>query len=557
MEGFFLKKGLLCFSITMVLILLSSVVMAEKVDLVILHTNDTHSRLEEGSYAGMGFAKISTLVENFRSESENVLVLDAGDTFHGQTIANLVRGESVVKIMNKIGYDAMVPGNHDFNYGQERLLELEEMADFTILATNVKKGDNSLLDAYLIKDVAGVRVAIFGLATPETTYKTHPNNVKGLDFVDPVAIARESVSELDGKADIIIALTHLGISEGSEYTSKRIAEEVDGIDLIVDGHSHNDLEEGLMVNDTLIVMAGEYDKNLGKVTLTLEDGQLINKSAELVSKEAANEVVEDQEIINLLAEIKDGIEEITSVVVGNTSVILDGERENVRSKETNLGNLITDAMLDAVDVDCAITNGGGIRSSIAAGEITKGDVITVLPFGNFLVVKELSGSVILNAIEHAIAAYPAKEGKFPQVAGLNFIFDPSRPAGERVLEIEIAGETVDYNKNYLLATNDFMAAGGDGYTMFQESAIVQEAGSLEEVVMDYISKRGIVNPKIEGRILTVEEVDGFFKYTVQQGDTLSEIAALFDVSVDEISESSKIDDSDWIVVGQELLIPQN
>ena len=541
------------FSIIMVLILMSSVVMAEKLDLVILHTNDTHSRLEEGSYAGMGFARISSLVEKYRSKNDNVLVLDAGDTFHGQTIANLVEGESVVKIMNKIAYDAMVPGNHDFNYGQERLLELEEIADFSILATNVKRGEDSLLDAYLIKDIGGVRVAIFGLATPETTYKTHPNNVKGLDFVDPVAVARESVSELEGKVDIIIALTHLGLSEASEYTSKKVAEEVDGIDLIVDGHSHNNLDQGLMVNDTLIVMAGEYDKNLGKVTLTLEDGQLINKSAELISKEAASEIVEDQEIIDLLGEIKAGNEEITSVVVGNTSVVLDGERENVRSKETNLGNLIT----DAVAVDCAITNGGGIRASIVAGEITKGDVITVLPFGNFLVVKELSGSIILDAIEHAIAAYPAKEGKFPQVAGLNFIFDPSRPADERVLKLEIAGKAVDYNKNYLLATNDFMAAGGDGYTMFQDSAIVQEAGSLEEVVMDYISKKDTVNPKIEGRILTVEEVDGFFKYTVQQGDTLSEIAALFDVSVDEISESSKIDDSDWIVVGQQLLIPQN
>ncbi len=170
--------------------------------------------------------------------------------------------------------------------------------------------------------------------------------------------------------------------------------------------------------------------------------------------------------------------------------------------------------------------------------------------------KELSGSAILDAIEHGIAAYPAKEGKFPQVGGLNFIFDSSRPAGERVLELKIDGQAVDYNRKYLLATNDFMAAGGDGYTMFQESAIVQEAGGLE-VVMDYISEKGVVSPRVEGRILMVEEIDDFFKYTVQSGDTLSEIAALFDVSVDEISESSKLQDSDWIIVGQKLLIPQN
>ncbi len=176
----------------------------------------------------------------------------------------------------------------------------------------------------------------------------------------------------------------MGLSEASEYTSRKIAEEVDGIDLFVDGHSHNDLDQGLMVNNTLIVMAGEYDKNLGKVILTLKDGQIVNKSAELIRKEAVSDIADDQEIIALLAEIKEKNEEITSVVVGNSSVVLDGERENARSRETNLGNLITDAMLEAVEADCAITNGGGIRASIAVGEITKGEVITVFTFRTFL-----------------------------------------------------------------------------------------------------------------------------------------------------------------------------
>ena len=543
-------------TVVLVMLMLPSVVLGGEVDeITILHTNDTHSRIEAGKYAGMGFAKISSLINDYRSQSENVLVLDAGDTFHGQTIANLVKGESVVKVLNAIGYDAMVPGNHDFNYGQQRLLELDQMADFPILAANVKKGSETVLQPYLIKNVAGLKVVIFGLATPETTYKTHPKNVEGLTFEDPVKVAKAMVNQFEDKADLIIALSHLGISPGSNYTSKQVAEEVSGIDIIVDGHSHSQLDKGLQVNDTLIVMAGEYDKNLGVVKVTVEDGQIKDKKVEMVTKDQTTNIKEDKKILDLVAEIKDRNREITSVVVGEAAVLLDGERGHVRTGETNMGNLITDAMLAAVDADCAITNGGGIRASISEGEITKGDVITVLPFGNFTIVKEISGSDILEAIEHGISAYPATEGKFPQVGGISFVFDPTRPAGERVLNLKIAGRAIDYNKTYKVATNDFMAAGGDGYTMFADSPTVQEAGGLEEVVINFIKEKGTVKPEVEGRIISVEKDGEYYKYQVQNGDVLSAIANLFDTSVDTIVDVNELEDANTIIVGQELLIP--
>ncbi|MDI3547110.1 MAG: 5-nucleotidase / UDP-sugar diphosphatase [Halanaerobiales bacterium] len=550
------KRLLTSLMLVMVLVLVSSLAMAEKVEITILHTNDTHSRVEEGKYAGMGFAKLSTLVKEERAKNPNLLLLDAGDTFHGQTIANLVEGESIVKIMNAIGYDAMATGNHDFNFGKERLLELNEMTDFPILAANIKYEDDSpFLDAYVIKEVGGVKVAIFGLATPETTYKTHPKNVKSLVFESPVKAAKVMVDQLKDKADVIIALTHLGLSEGSEYTSAMVAKEVPGIDLIVDGHSHHALKEGKRVGDTLIVMAGEYDKNLGVVNLTVEDGKVIAKKARLITKEDTANTEKDTEILKVIDQIKAEIEKITSVVVGKTAVHLDGERENVRTGETNLGNLITDAMLDTVDADVAITNGGGIRASIGKGEVTKGEVITVLPFGNFVVVKELKGSVILDAIEHGISAYPAKEGQFPQVGGMSFIFAPSRPAGERVVKLEIGGEPVDYDKTYRVATNDFMAAGGDGYTMFKDAATVQEAGGLEEVVMNYIKEHGTVAPKVEGRIIAVEQSGDKYSYTVRSGDTLLEIALKFDVTVEDLVKVNNLKDADLIFAGQEILIP--
>jgi len=532
---------------------------ADSVTITIVHTNDTHSRVLSSS-SEIGFAKIATKVNEIRSTKENVLVLDAGDTFHGQTIATLVKGESIARIMNIIKYDAMVPGNHDFNYGQERLLELEKLTDFPIIAANVTKADGSaFLTPYIIKEFNGVKVGIFGLSTPETTYKTHPNNVKGLNFEDPVAVAEKMVKELEGKADIIIALCHLGLDESSVDTSKLVAEKVKGIDLIVDGHSHTVLTEGRKVGDTLIAQTGEYGKNIGVVELVYENGKVAKATASLISREAMEEVAESADVLKAIEDIQAEQEKITSVVIGKTAVELDGVREHVRAGETNLGNLITDAILDATGADAVITNGGGIRATIDVGEITKGEVITVLPFGNYVVVKAVKGSDILAALEHGVSQYPAPNGGFPHVAGIRFVFDPSKEAGSRISKVEIKGKALDPDAEYLLATNDFMAAGGDGYTMLAGGRIVNELPSMDEVVMGYIEKYGTIDIKVDGRVKAEEaknEASVKATYEVKLGDVLWKIANSFGLTYERLAEFNKLEDANKIFPGQKLLIPE-
>lgn len=484
---------------------LSFTISAEEVDLRIYHVNDMHSRVEEDDYAGsMGYAKMATLIKKGRREKENVMFLDAGDSFHGQTIANINEGEAVSNILDLMKLDALTLGNHDFNYGQSRLKELAEMSNFPFLAANLRSKDGKEIPYtkdYIIKEFDGVRVGIFGLATPETKYKTHPKNVEGLVFEDPVETANSVVNQLRDKVDVVIALTHLGISEGSKYTSKMVAEEVPGIDLIVDGHSHNVLEEGMMVNDTMIVMAGEYSKYLGYVDLTVDNGQLKDIKASLIPREETKDIEKDYIISTVIDRVNKANKAITSQVVGETTVELNGARENIRTGETNLGNLIADAMRAKFDADAAITNGGGIRASIDKGKITQGEVITVLPFGNTAMLIELSGADLRAALEHAVSKYPATEGLFPQISGIKFSFDGDAEPGNRVQKVWVNGKKLDPNKKYTVATNDFMKAGGDGYSMFTDAPIVSEAGGLEEVVMDYIEANSPVAPETENRIM--------------------------------------------------------
>lgn len=560
------------------------------ISITILHTNDMHARVKEGDYDGMGFAKVSTKIKDIKAKNPNTLVLDAGDVLHGQTIATISKGESIIRLMNAIGYDALTPGNHDFNYGQDRLIELSDVADFPIVSSNVVKNDGTtLLKPYVIKEISGVKIGIFGLSTPDTTYMTHPKNVEGLKFEDPIESAKKMVTELKDKADIIVALTHIGLDESSSFTTKKIAEQVEGINLIVDGHSHTTLEEGLRVGDTLIVQAGDYNKNLGTVNLAFADGEITSMTASLFAKEEAAELAEDPEILELVKVIEEENEQITSVEIGETKTELVGEREKVRAGETNLGNLITEAMLDVTGADIALTNGGGIRASINAGKITKGDVITVLPFGNYVVMKEVKGEDIFKAIEHGISSYPELSGSFPHVAGITFKFDPNKEAGNRLIEVKVKGNPIVLDKAYKLATNDFLAAGGDNYLMLADDKLLGEYPALDEVVIEYIQKYGLENIKVDNRVQVeatapavevpeqveqpkqVEQPQQVEQpkqtelpkqpsaandtYTVTAGDVLWKIAEKFGLAWESLAEFNNLQNPHLIFPGQKILIP--
>jgi len=529
----------------------------------ILHTNDMHSRVLEGKYDGMGLAKLKTLVDEYEAVNPGVLLMDAGDAVHGQTFSTLEEGASMIDVMNEVGYDIMTAGNHDFNYGYERLLELDDMANFNILGANVlNQFGLPILKESQIFTVNGVKIGVFGLCTPETTYKTHPDNVAGLTFEDPVVTAERMVAELEGKVDVIVALAHLGVDDASTYTSDKVAMAVEGIDIIIDGHSHTTLPEGMMVGDTLIASAGSYDKNLGVVTVTV-DGDTVTAEASLITKSDAADTAEDPGVAAIIAEIQDEHEAILSEEVGRVPFELNGERAFVRTGETNLGNLVTNAMLEETDADCALTNGGGIRASIDPVYITKGEIITVLPFGNYIITKSLTGAVIKEALEHGTAAYPDAEGMFPHVGGMTFMIDVSRPVGDRIVDLTIGGEPVDLEVEYILATNDFMAAGGDGYDMLNVET-VNEFDALDEAVISYISMRGVIAPTRENRVLAVDSgysgsvvVPSDDVYIVVSGDSLSKIAAaygttwqvLFELNMDTIA------DPNMIYIGDQIMLP--
>lgn len=472
----------------------------------IIHSNDTHGRVEENSSnTNIGFAKIASIIKQTKKENPNTLVVDAGDTIHGMPIINISKGDNSIALLEAAGYDFMVPGNHDFNYGQERLLELSSKAKFKILNANIvnQKGDN-ILPTYDIVEFEGVKIAIFGLTTPETAYKTSPDNVTGLTFNDPIEVSKKMVEELKNKADIIIALSHIGLDKSSVITTDKIAESVEGIDIIIDGHSHTTLENGMVVKNTLIAQTGEHDKNIGLVTIEVKDKKIVNKSAKLISYDDTADIVPDEIVSKAIEDIKVKNEPILAKVVAKTDIDLDGARENVRVKETNLGNLSADAVKAASGADIGFVNGGNIRISLPIGDITFGQVSELFPFGNTIQVKKITASDLIKVLEHSVSGYPAAQGGFLHVSGLTFEFDPSKEAGSRVSNIVVNNSPIDMKKEYTIAINDFLGIGGDGYDMLIDYPIVGEVGTYEEAFAEYLNSNGTKGCEVTGRIKVKE-----------------------------------------------------
>ncbi len=468
-------------------------------DIVILHTNDSHGRAVSDigpDWDGMplrkgviGWARYKTMIDKIKEANEDrVLVLDAGDTIHGTNFATLSKGQSVIRIMNQVGVQAMTLGNHDFNYGQEELDVIIKEADFPLLAANIVREDDGEkpYESNVIFEVDGLKIGVFGIATPETKVKSSPVNTEGLDFVDPVEMAKEEVAALQEEGvDAIIMLAHLGIDEESEDTSIKVLEEVEGIDVCIDGHSHTLLEEGEMIGETLLVQTGAMFENVGVLTLTFSDNELTEKTSQMIDFLSAQQYEPDEEVLKSIEAIEEENKRFTEVEVGEVTVDLEGEREDVRTGETNMGDLILDAMLWASDADCALSNGGGIRASIPAGMVTMGDLLTVLPFGNMMTVIEVTGQDIVDALVFGTDAYPDPAGKFPHVANLTYELVPA-DEGYEVQNVKLGGEDIDLEATYKLATNDFLAIGGDGYEMFEGKEQLLLEGLLVDIMHDYI-----------------------------------------------------------------------
>ncbi len=487
------------------LVFSSPISLAEETNITILHLNDLHGHLEPFKASGDseetigGIARIATLVKEIRAEQPNTILVDAGDTIHGTNIANLFYGESVIEAYNKLGVDAMDIGNHDFNYGFEALKGLAEKADFPFLSANLEYKDGrpiDFIDRYVIEEVGGIKIGIIGLVTPETVYLTHPKNVENLKFLDPAEIASSIAKEIGDEVDLLVVLAHLETAE-----VEKVADETPGLDVIVAGHT--ELEKSYKVGDVLIVQALDYGKLLGRLDLTIGDNGEITYKHNLIPIDES--IAFDKDMEELVASYRDALDTKLSAVIGEAKVNLNGERGDVRTKETNLGDLIADIMRERANADLAIQNGGGIRASILEGPVKVEDVFTVLPFDNYLIALQMTGEGVLEALENGVSKVEETAGRFPQVSGLTFTLDPSKPAGERVSEVKIKGEPLELDKEYIVATNDFMAAGGDDYVSFKEAPMTLVTGELlRDVVTDYIKKMGEVAPEVEGRINIIE-----------------------------------------------------
>lgn len=467
-------------------------------ELVILHTNDMHGNVEKKEGKKFGYAAYKNLIDAYKKEGKNVFVIDAGDATQGTNIASLSEGEDIINLMNEAGVQAFTPGNHEFDYSQEQAFKNMENSKFPWYASNVfdELTRKPVFKTGEIVEAGDIRLGIFGLATPETKYKADPRNTAGLRFANTVEenveIAQKEIDKLRAEgAQVVVLISHLGSDESSEVRTTNVVPQLKGLDLFIDGHSHTRWEEGMKVGEALGASTGATLDTIGEVTIKVNLDGSVETSARLIEREEVETYGEDEAIASQIATILEEQEKTQGVPVGNTKIELDGVRENVRTRETNMANLITDAMLKESEADLVITNGGGIRASIEAGEITVGEVFTVLPFGNAMTVIKVTGQEIVDALNYGVSDYPNPAGKFPQVAGVSYKIIEGNPEKEEkstVTQVMIHGQEIDLEKTYELATNDFMAVGGDGYEMFAGKEQVRLYGSLAKVVEGYIAE---------------------------------------------------------------------
>lgn len=498
------------FGVLIALMIFNSTICAAA-ELVIFHTNDMHSRIQDSDDRGnsIGLAEIAAAVKAEKAKNPATLWLDAGDTFHGMPLITISKGESLVPLLNAAGVDAMTAGNHDFNYGLKQLEKLAKQLKFPLLDANVVRKSNgkTVFKPYKIFKLNGIKVGVFGLSTPETAYKTNPTNVAEVEFLNPVEVSKEMIKQLRPKCDVLIALMHMGVDASSEFTSERIARETDGIDLIVDGHSHTALPDGIRIKDTLIVQAGCYEHFLGRATIDVENHKIVSKKAELLDADEIKAIAPrpDKQILDALKIANDKADKLLNEVVAHSDKKLSSERLLVRRNESELGNLAADAFRWTAKSDIAIVNGGGLRADLPAGDVKRRDIMAIFPFGNTLRVAEIKGSTIREMLEHSVEFYPASFGGFLDVSGLTFSYDPSKPGKHRVKDIFVGGQPLDEDKTYTIALADFQTAGGDDYTMLKNLKIVGEYGTFDEILADYLNKVGMKNIEV-GRITRLVDV---------------------------------------------------
>ena len=501
----------------------------------ILHSNDIHARYDETAPGGSicvqkdreankcvgGVARLASKLRELRTP--NSLYLDAGDQFQGTLFYTTYKAQTAWVFSNMLKLDAMALGNHEFDDGPAMLAEFLANTNFPVLSANSDATGEPRLQGKFrpntILTVQGEKIGIFGLTTIDTPITSSPGPT--MKFLEEIATAKVQVAALQAQGVTkIIALTHVGY--GNDLA---IAKAVDGIDVIVGGHSHTLLEAGnprsagpypTMVTSpsgasVAVVTAGSYNQYLGQIDVTFDSLGLITKA---VGKAhfLANAVPLDPEVKARVAVFAEPLEAVRNRPIGEAAVLLGGGDATCRFAECNLGNLIADAILlsaKARGAQVALTNGGGIRSSIAAGPVTLGQILEVLPFSNTVAVVTLTGSELHASLESGVSRAHdptlSGTGRFPQIAGMRMVWDATKPEGQRVLSLEIrqgdgSFKPVDPTADYIVATNNFMRAGGDGYSLMARGRDPYDFGqNLEDALVD-LFKPGPVTRALEGRI---------------------------------------------------------
>lgn len=492
--------------------------------LTILHTNDFHARFEpiskydsgcseesnqEGKCFG-GSARLVTAVTAARARSNNSILVDGGDQFQGTLFYTYYKGKLAAEMMNKLGYDGMTVGNHEFDDGPEVLRGFMDAVQFPVLMSNADVSREATLAGVLQKSAViergGEKIGLIGLTPEDTNELASPGD--NITFGDPVAAVQGEVDKLTAQGvNKIIVLSHSGY-----HVDKRVAAETAGVDVIVGGHTNtflsntSDRAEGpypTMVGQTAIVSAYAYGKFLGELNVTFDDaGNITEAKGEPLIMDAG--VSEDSGTKARIAEAAIPLEEIRNKVVAETATEIVGVKAECRAMECAMGNLIADAMLDRVKgqgVEIAIQNGGGIRASIDAGPVTMGEVLTVLPFQNTLSTFEVTGATILEALENGASQIEEGAGRFPQVAGMKFTVDRAKAVGERISDVMVGDAPLDLARVYKVVSNNYVRNGGDGYKMFKGAMNAYDYGpDLADVTAEFIAKNAPYTPYKDGRI---------------------------------------------------------
>jgi len=463
--------------------------------LVVLHFNDDYqlSAVDGGKLGGLD--RLAGVVRRYRASEPCTLLLFAGDLISPSVESSVFKGAQLIDGLNLLGVDAATLGNHEFDYGPTELQTRIAESKFPWVVANVFVAGARPFPGtrlYVIRNLCGANIGIFGLLTPETETSSSPGATW---FGDPTASARAVVSVMRrAGAERIIALTHLRVED-----DERMLAAVPEVDLVIGGHEHDPLTR--TVGGRLIAKAGSDAKWLGVTRLPLRGAP--RATHELITIDEKTPA--DPAMAALLKRYADQLARDLEVVIGETTAPLDARNQTVRQQESALGNYIADVMRAAMNADVAITNGGGIRTNalFPPGPIRRRDVFAWLPFGNVIVKVALRGAALRSALENGVSQWQQVGGRFPQVSGLTYSFNPDRNVGSRILEIRVGGRPLDDAATYTVATNDFMLRGGDGYAMLAAGEVLVSAAGgplMATAVIEAVQRVRVISPRLEGRI---------------------------------------------------------